>query len=274
MSASPDSPQTPASPMTQLIDLHHHIIPPFYLAENHDRILDLRGGRISPAWLQWTPQHTLDAMDQHDVATAILSLSMPGVWFGDAQAARRTARRCNEYATELARSHPGRFGLFATVGLPDVEGALFEIEYALDVLGADGIGILTSYDDKWLGHAHYLPVMQELNRRRALVFVHPTTPPCCRALLPDVPPVIAEAPQDTTRALINLLFTGTLARFKDIRFIFAHAGGYVPMVLGRLHQYGPKDIAERAPNGIEYELRRLYYDIAGTAYRPAVAALT
>jgi len=106
------------------------------------------------------------------------------------------------------------------------------------------------------------------------VFVHPTTPPCCRTLLPDVPPVIAEAPQDTTRAVINLVFTGTLCRFKDIRFIFAHAGGYVPMIVGRMHQYGPKDIAEKAPNGIEYELRRLYYDIAGTAYRPAIAALT
>jgi len=274
MTESPGPRQGSAAAERRLIDVHHHIIPPFYLAENYDRIVSLRGGEITRAWLEWTPQHTLAAMDRHAVATAILSLSMPGVWFGDVEAARRTARRCNEYAAELARSHPGRFGLFAAVGLPDVEGALTEIEYALDVLKADGIVILTSYDDKWLGHRDYLPVMEELNRRRAVVFVHPTTPPCCRTLLPDVPPVIAEAPQDTTRALINLLFTGTLARFKDIRFIFAHAGGYVPMVLGRLHQYGPKDIAEKAPNGIEYELRRHYYDIAGTAFRPAIAALT
>ena len=85
---------------------------------------------------------------------------------------------------------------------------------------------------------------------------------------------MVEIPQDTTRAVANLLFTGTFARFKDIHFIFTHAGGNVPMVLGRMHQYGPKDIAEKAPNGIEYELKRLYYDIAGTAYRPAIAALT
>src|SRR5436309_5049317 len=97
---------------------------------------------------------------------------------------------------------------------------------------------------------------------------------CCRTLLPDVAPVVSEIPQDTTRAVTNLLFTGTFARFRDIHFIFTHAGGNVPMVLGRIHQYAPKNIAEKVPNGIEYELKRLYYDIAGTAYRPAIAALT
>jgi predicted TIM-barrel fold metal-dependent hydrolase len=125
-----------------------------------------------------------------------------------------------------------------------------------------------------LGNPTYLPVFTELNRRKAVVFVHPTVPSCCPALLPEVAPLVAEIPQDTTRAITNLLFTGSLSRFKDIRFIFAHAGGSVPMLLGRMHQYAPKDIAEKAPNGIEYELKRLYYDIAGTAYRPAIAALT
>ena len=117
-------------------------------------------------------------------------------------------------------------------------------------------------------------VFEELNRRKAVVFVHPTTPLCCRTLLPDVSPIMVEIPQDTTRAVTNLLFTGTLTRFKDIQFIFTHAGGSVPMVLGRMHQYAPQNIAEKAPNGIDYELKRLHYDIAGTAYRPAIAALT
>jgi predicted TIM-barrel fold metal-dependent hydrolase len=166
-------------------------------------------------------------MDAQGVTAAVLSLTTPGVWFGDAEAARRTARQCNEYATDLARTYPRRFGLFT-----------------------------------------------ELNRRKAIVFVHPTVPSCCPSLLPDVAPLVAEIPQDTARAITNLLFTGSLSRFRGIRFIFAHAGGSVPMLLGRMHQYAPKDIAEKAPNGIEYELKRLYYDIAGTAYRPAIAALT
>jgi predicted TIM-barrel fold metal-dependent hydrolase len=253
-----------------LIDVHHHFVPPDYLAENRDR--------VSPAALQWEPQKALDAMDAQNVATAVLSLPLPGVWFGDPQAARPMSRLCNEYAADLARNHRGRFGLFPVVPLPDMEGSLREIEYALDVLDADGIGLLTSYGDSsgsmWLGNPAFLPVFEELNRRKAVVFVHPTVPSCCQKLLPDVSPLVAEIPQDTTRAVTNLLFTGTFARFKDIRFIFTHGGGDVPMVMGRMYDYAPKNIAEKTPNGIEYELRRLYYDIAGTAYRPAIAALT
>jgi predicted TIM-barrel fold metal-dependent hydrolase len=257
-----------------MIDVHHHHIPPFYLAENRERIAGSRGGQISPAWLNWTPEHAIEAMDKTGVSSAVLSLSTPGVWFGDAREACQTARRVNEYAADLARSHPGRFGLFAAIPLPDTEGSLREIEYAFDVLKADGIGVLSSYGDKWLGDSAYLPVFEELNRRKAVVFEHPTTPLCCRTLLPDVAPLVAEMTHDTTRAITNLLFTGTFSRFKDIKFIFSHAGGNVAMAYGRMLQYGPKDIAEKAPNGIEYEFRRLYYDIAGTAFKPAIAALT
>lgn len=265
---------TPGVARSTLVDVHHHFVPPFYLAENRDRIVTASGGQIHPAWSSWTPEAAIDAMDEHGVDTAVLSLTFPGVWFGEPQAAARMARHVNEYAADLARSHPGRFGRFAVIPLPDTEASLHEIEYALDVLNADGIGVLTSYGDKWLGDAAYEPVFEELNRRKAVVFVHPSVPACCRTLLPDVSPVVAEIPQDTTRAVTNLLYTGTFTRFKGIRFIFTHAGGFVPMVLGRLHQYAPRNIAEKVPNGIEYELMRLYYDIAGTAYRPAIAALT
>jgi 6-methylsalicylate decarboxylase len=258
----------------RLIDVHSHIIPPFYLAENRDRIAGSRGGEVSRAWLEWTPQQTLAAMDEHGVGTAILSLSTPGVWFGHAEEARATARRVNEYGAELARNHPGRFGLFAAIPLPDTDGSLREIENAFDVLKADGIGLLTSYGDKWLGDPAYRPVLEELNRRKAVVFVHPTTPICCRTLMPGISTIMAEVPHDTTRTVISLLFSGTLTRLKDIRFIFCHAGGTVPIVATRMAQYGPKDLAERLPHGVEYELKRLYYDIAVSGYRPAIAALT
>ncbi len=265
---------TAVSAKPGIIDVHHHIVPPFYLAENRDRIVAAGGGRINPAYLSWTPEQTLAAMDKNDVATAVLSLSGSAFWSGDREAGARTARRVNEYAADLVRTHPGRFGLFAIIPLPDTEASLREIEYAYSVLKADGIELVTSYDDKWLGHPDYETVLEELNRRKSVVFVHPTTPLCCRTLLPDVSPILIEIPQDTARAVTNLLFTGTFSRFKDIRFIFCHAGGNVPMLLGRMHQYGPKNIAEKAPNGIEYELKRLHYDIAGTAYKPAIAALT
>jgi len=260
-------------PRPVLIDVHHHIVPPFYLAENREHLAGPTG-QINPAWTSWEPRKALDAMDEHGVATAVLSLSTPGIWFGDADAARRTARRCNEYAAELARSHPHRFGLFAAIPLPDPDGSLREIEYALDVLKADGIALLTSYGDKWLGDPVFSPAFEELNRRKSVVFVHPTVPGCCQRLLPAVTPLVAEVPQDTTRAVANLLFTGSFSRFRDIRFIFTHAGGSVPMVVGRMQQYGPKSFAEKGPHAIEDELKRLYYDIAGTAFAPAIAALT
>ncbi len=258
----------------RLIDVHSHIAPPFYVTENRDRIAGSRGGEVSRPWLEWSPQQSLAAMDEHGVETSMLSLSTPGVWFGNAEEARATARRVNDYGAELVRNHPGRFGQFAAIPLPDTEGSLREIEYAFDVLKADGIGLLTSYGDKWLGDPAYAPVLEELNRRKALVFVHPTTPNCCRALMPGISPLMTEIPQDTTRTITSLLFSGTLTRLKDIRFIFSHAGGTIPMVAGRLTNYAPKNRAEVLPQGVDYELKRLHYDIAVSGYRPAVAALT
>ena len=266
--------QAPAIVKSGLIDVHHHHIPPFYLAENRERITASFGGMLTPAWNTWTPEDAIKAMDDSGVATAILSLTTPGVWFGNAQEARKTARRVNEYAADLGRAYPGRFGLFAALPLPDQEGSLREIEYALDVLHANGIGLLTSYGDRWLGDAAYGPVFEELDRRKAVVFVHPTVPICCRTLLANVPPVVDEIPQDTARAIANLLYTGSFSRHRNIRFIFAHAGGTMPMMYGRMLEFPPANLAEKAPKGIEYELRRLYYDIADTAFAPAIAALT
>jgi hypothetical protein len=176
--------QTPgSSTRLSLIDTHHHIVPPFFVAENRERIIAGGGGRINPAYLTWTPEQAFAAMDKNGVARAVISLSASAFWFGDREAAVRTARRVNEYAADLVRSHKDRFGLFAIIPLPDTEASLREIDYAYSVLKADGIELATSYDEKWLGHPDYQPVFEELNRRKAVVFVHPTTPSCCRTLL-------------------------------------------------------------------------------------------
>lgn len=266
--------QSLASRDSWAVDVHHHYIPKFYVDEFEDRIVAAGARRpLVSVWTGWSPQRSIEAMDQNGVATSILSLTFPGVWFGDAAESKLLARRVNEHAAEIARTCAGRFGVFAALPLPDKEGSLKEIEYALDVLKADGIGLLTSYGDKWLGDAAFDAVFEELNRRQAVVFVHPNSPACCKGLIANVPAALAEVPQDTARAIINLVFSGTFTRFRNIRFVFSHAGGTLPMLLGRMHQYGPKDIRERVPKGIDYEIRRQFFDIAGTAFRPAIAAL-
>jgi 6-methylsalicylate decarboxylase len=258
-----------------LIDVHHHILPPIYMAEARERVIAQGQGYLPAPVLQWTPANTVAEMDQNGVATAVVSISTPGVWFGNIQAGRTLARKCNEFSAQLVRDYAGRFGFFAAVPLPDTEGSLQEIAYALDVLKADGIGLMTSYGDKWPGDPAYAPVLEELNRRNAVVFVHPTAPDCCRDLIPYVPYVFTELPHDTTRAVTSLLFSGSFARFRNIRFIFSHAGGTLPMVAGRIARQSSamKELADKLPNGVEYELQRLYYEIAGSANRPAMAAL-
>ena len=183
---------TPPASRLRLIDVHHHMVPPFYLSENREGIIAAGGGRINPAYFSWTPDQSLEAMDRQGIATAILSLSVTAFWFGDRQAAVRTARRVNEYAADLVRSHRGRFGMFALIPVPDTEASLREIEYAYSILKAGGVALVTSYGDKWLGHSDYEPVFEELDRRKSVVFVHLTSPLCCRTLLPQVSPILIE----------------------------------------------------------------------------------
>jgi 6-methylsalicylate decarboxylase len=243
------------------------------LDEYRDRIAAGRGGKLSPAWTGWSPELSIAAMDAVGVSTSVLSLSTPGVWFDDAPRARDTARRVNEYAAGLVATYPGRYGFFAAVPLPDPAGSLAEIAHALDTLGADGIGLLTSYGDMWLGDERFEPVMAELNRRKAVTFVHPSVPFCCRNIFPEVIPMIAEVPADTTRTVTNMLFKGIFRRYPDIRWIFCHAGGFLPMVATRISYYGREEMKVQAPQGVEAELARLHYDLGGTVSKPAIAAL-
>ena len=225
--------------------------------------------------LNWTPAGAVEEMDKAGIATAITSLGLPGVWFGGAKAARSLARTCNEYAAKMVKDYPGRFGFFAAVPLPDQEGSVKEAEYALDVLKADGIGLVSSYDNRWPGDATFTPVFEELNRRKAVVFIHPAVPGCCDHLMPGIPASTIEFLFDTTRAITSLLVNGTFSRFPDIRFIFCHAGGTVPVVAARTTAFVDRheEIADRLPNGAVFELRKLYYDIANSTNPSSMAAL-
>jgi predicted TIM-barrel fold metal-dependent hydrolase len=259
----------------KLIDVHHHIVPPFWFEEVKPQIIAQGGGRIVPTWFGWSPQRAVEEMDKNGVATAIISMTTPGIWFGDVVQGRRLARDYNDYAMKIVGDHAGRFGLWATIPLPDTEGSLKEIEYALDGLHADGIGLMTSYGNLWLGDPAFSPVLDELNRRKAVVYVHPSSPLCCTSLMSYVPPFFSEFQQDTTRAILSLIFSGALTRHADISFIFSHAGGTLPMVAGRIEHYSALPaFKDKVPNGFATELKRLHYEIANSAHRPAIAALT
>jgi predicted TIM-barrel fold metal-dependent hydrolase len=156
------------------------------------------------------------------------------VWFDDGNDAARTRSRiCNEFGAQMIKDHPGRFGMFAAIPLPDTEGSLKEIEYAFDTLKLDGIGLMTSYDGKLLGDDAFAAVFDELNRRKAKVFVHPTMS-CCGNIFPGLNAAIIEFPTDTARTIASLAFNGTMARCPDVTFIFSHGGGVLPSIMQRL----------------------------------------
>jgi predicted TIM-barrel fold metal-dependent hydrolase len=251
------------------IDVHHHLSPPVWVEALKKARLD------TPPVNSWTPQRSLDDMEKAGTATAILSVTQPAIGFLGAAEAAAIARASNEYAKKLTQDHPGRFGMFALLPLPHAEESLKEIEYALDTLKADGIGVLTSYDDKYLGDAAFAPVMDELNRRKATVYTHPATPSCC-VNLAGIDPRYIEFATDTTRAIASLIFSHTSARFPDINFIFSHAGGTMTALTERftvqiLTEPKYKDFTG---DGVMAELKRFYYDTAQTSNPIAMAALT
>ncbi len=268
---SPPSQSAASSTTSQLIDVHHHVFPPDFVKATLDTYIPQNRLVVSG----WTAQQALAQMDTNGVSTAIVSMTSPGTWLGDVQRSRSLTRNCNEYSAQLTRDYPGRFGFFAALPLPDTLGSLQEIAYAFDVLKADGIGVMTSYDGKYLGDQAFSPVFDELNRRNAIIHVHPTSLSSSMTIVSGVPGAWAELPQETTRTVLSLLVSGSFVRWRDIRFIFPHAGGTIPMLAGRITQTTRfvENLATRMPNGLEYELKLLHYDIAGAADRSAMAAL-
>jgi predicted TIM-barrel fold metal-dependent hydrolase len=260
--------------MPGIIDTHHHVFPPRYARRNLERLLDDSPLLPPSVYLEWSASDALERMDHAGVATAINSITSPGICFEDSDA-RAEARDCNEFGAQLARDFPGRFGMFAAIPLPDTEGSLRELEYALDILKLDGVGVLTSYAGKFLGDPVFAPVFDELNRRRAVVFVHPTAP-CGVGLIPGLSRATLDFPMDTTRTIASLVLGGTFARCRDVRFIFAHGGGMIPSVAQRieatLRRLSPGERAATAPEGLVRLLRRQHYDLASVVLSPAAMA--
>ncbi|HXE27541.1 MAG TPA: amidohydrolase family protein [Stellaceae bacterium] len=260
--------------MSHIIDTHHHIYPTRYVARNLQRLLDDATILPASAYQNWTPSLALEQMDKAGIESAITSITSPGVWFdGDGASDNRArARDCNEFGATMMREHPKRFGMFGAIPVPDIDGSLAEIAHIFDVLKLDGIGVLTSYAGKLLGDPAFDPVFDELNRRKAKVFVHPTMS-CCGNVFPGVSGPTIEFPTDSARAIASLLLRGTFARCPNITFLFSHGGGTLPSivqrVLGSVRHMSEADRARFVPNGAEYELQRQYYDVASVAMNPA-----
>lgn len=253
-----------------LIDVHHHFYPPAYVTE----LLRANETQYLATAKEWTPARSLEDMDKAGVSTAILSITTPGVSFADATVARRVARESNEYAARLASDHRGRFGNFAILPWPDADASLKEIEYSLDTLKADGIGMLTSYGDKWFGDPYFAPVFEELNRRRAVIYTHPTSANCCRNALPGIPDTAIEYGTDTSRAIVRTVFSGTSQKYPGIRIIFSHAGGTMPFVIERLVNLAKTpQYAAQFPKGYVAEAVKFYYDTAQASNPTAMGAL-
>jgi len=252
------------------IDVHHHIVPPTWFAALKQAKLD------NPPMSGWTPQRSIEDMDKAGIATAITSPTTPQVGFLPAPDAARVAREANEYARRLMDDHPGRFGVFAMLPMPYVDECLKAIEYAFDTLKVDGIGMMTSYGDKWLGYPQFAPVFDELNRRKATVYTHPTSANCCVNLVHGVSDATVELGADTTRSIVSLIFSGAAQRYGDVNFIFSHGGGVLTAVAERLQIQmvsTPPYKGTFTREAVDGQLRRFYYDTAKVANAVTIEAL-
>jgi len=260
------------------IDVHQHVVPPFWAKALPDHGGDPSGPRSGDpshsVLPPWSPERAIDFMDSQEIATGILSLTAPGVVGWDNSDRWEMARRVNEYTSELVAKRPDRFGHFATLPLPDINGALRELEYALDTLRADGVILLTNYAGRYLGEAAFEPVWAELDRRQAVVYAHPGQPPLLTASGLAGP--LVDYPFDTTRTAVQLVLNGMVDRYPRVRIILSHAGGFVPYASHRFaelaHVFRP-DAAD--PADILKGFQRFYFDTAlssGPAALPSLKA--
>ena len=255
------------------IDVHHHFLPPFYKPLVEGWYRSVRAA-VAPA-MAWTPEDMIANLDAAGGVRALLSISAPATTVVDGPQSLELARRCNDYAAELASRRPRQLGFFVTLPMPDVTASIAEIERSLPLRGAVGVGLLTSYGGRYLGDPAFEPLMAYLEQRRLIAFVHPTTGPCCAGLPTFIGAPLIEFPNDTARAIGNLLWSGSLARYPGSRWVFSHGGGATAMLTERLQLQGAAyaDAESRVPGGVDARLRRLYVDTASVTRTAAIAAV-
>jgi 6-methylsalicylate decarboxylase len=268
VSAAPAASALPNPP--RLIDIHHHFASPEWIKRlKVDQALNA-------SWDDYTPARDIEAMDKAGIDVALVSPTTPGVWLVDGYGAnarpkpglpkqtiaeaRAMTRDLNEYGARMMSDFKGRFGVFAALALPDIDGSLKEIDYALDTLKVQGFGIMTSHGNHWLGDPLFTPVFEELNRRKAIIYTHPTAAPCCRDLIPGLNPTAVEYHTDTTRAIMSWISSGSAKRFPDIQWIHSHGGGTLPILAGRVLGRDADLRGEAKPDSTLAFLRKYYYD--------------
>ncbi len=242
------------------IDTHQHHVPEFYKRALEG--IGVHGSGENP-WPKWSIEQTIDVLDRNSIAAAVSSISSPGVYFGDVNFATKLARDCNEFSAKMVGDHRSRIAALGVVPLPDTAAACKEAEHALDTLKLDGISLLTHVGKSYLGQPEYDEFFAELNRRKAVVFLHPVRPKQEGLAEYDFPTGTVELPTDTTRAVTNMFFHGYPERFADIRFMISHAGGTLPMVIYRIRNMSKKPaVAKRLPKGVDHYLKQMYFDLA------------
>ncbi|MGV2288141.1 amidohydrolase family protein [Trinickia sp. YCB016] len=248
------------------IDTHQHFLPKLYVdAVGLDLLNAAMPNGVAPTWSE---EAAIAMMDENGIDEGIISISS-GPAIPDAAV---LLRKCNDHAADLRSRYKGRFGSFASLPLPDVDAALKEVSYCLDELKVDGFIVFTNYEGKYLGDEHFVPLFEELNRRGAVVFVHPNQPP---HEIPRVAPAsVLEYPFETTRTATSLIMSGAMTRFKKIRFILSHAGGTLPFLIPRiaLSISMMPAVAERVGDTLA-AVRAFYFDTALSAGNSSLSAL-
>jgi 6-methylsalicylate decarboxylase len=256
--------------LARAVDFHHHFNPPFLVNAAAGNRVGTNGG------LNWDVGYSLDDMDKANIGRAVISPPTGFAERTDPKERGPMIRKVNEYGAELVRDHPRRYFQLVYMPLPDVDAAMKEIDYGFSALKVVGVGFATSYGEKYASDAAFAPVFEELNRRKAIAYFHPLAAACCTRLMPEFAAEanLLEIPYDTPRTVLGFLFSGAFRRYPDVKWVFSHSGGAVPVFAGRFNRLlQTTDVSKFAPEGINVEFKKLYYETANASSAPTMAAL-